>query len=112
MAAAGAILIVMAFMPKIGSVIGIVPPFVLGGTLIFMFGMIAAVDVGILADSLKSHRDLLLVAASLGLSSEMNFAPPALLQSMPDSLHILAADGIVVGTVTAVLLNVPLPKDS
>ncbi|MGB6939035.1 MAG: solute carrier family 23 protein [Xanthobacteraceae bacterium] len=111
-AAAGAILIVMAFMPKIGSVIGIVPPFVLGGTLIFMFGMIAAVDVGILADSLKSHRDLLLVAASLGLSSEMNFAPPALLQSVPDSLHILAADGIVVGTVTAVLLNVPLPKDS
>jgi xanthine/uracil permease len=30
---------------------------------------------------------------------------------VPDSLHILAADGIVVGTVTAVLLNVLLPKE-
>ena len=110
-AVAGAILIVMAFMPKIGAIIGMVPPFVLGGTLIFMFGMIAAVGVGILADGLKSHRDLLLIAASLGLSTAVNFAPPALLQSVPDSLHILAADGIVVGTVTAVLLNVLLPKE-
>jgi NCS2 family nucleobase:cation symporter-2 len=111
-AVAGAILIVMAFLPKIGAIIAIVPPFVLGGTLIFMFGMIAAVGVGILADSLKSHRDLLLIAASLGLSTAVNFAPPALLQSVPDSLRILAADGIVVGTVTAILLNVLLPKEN
>jgi uracil-xanthine permease len=110
-AVAGAILIVMAFLPKIGAIIAIVPPFVLGGTLIFMFGMIAAVGVGILADSLKSHRDLLLIAASLGLSTAINFAPPALLQSVPDSLRILAADGIVVGTITAILLNVLLPKE-
>jgi xanthine/uracil permease len=40
-----------------------------------MSGMIAAVGVGILADSLKSHRDLLLIAASLGLSTAVNFAP-------------------------------------
>jgi uracil-xanthine permease len=111
-AVAGVILIVMAFLPKIGAIIAIVPPFVLGGTLIFMFGMIAAVGVGILTDSLKSRRDLLLIAASLGLSTAVNFAPPALLQSVPDSLRILAADGIVVGTVTAVLLNVLLPKEN
>ena len=59
-----------------------------------------------------SHRDLLLVAASLGLSTAINFAPPVLLQTVPESLRILAADGIVVGTVTAVLLNILLPKES
>lgn len=111
-AVAGAILVAMAFLPKIGAVIAIVPPFVLGGTLIFMFGMIAAVGAGILADSLKSNRDLLLVAAAVGLSTAVNFAPPVLLQSVPDSLRILAGDGIVVGTVTAVLLNLLLPKDT
>jgi uracil-xanthine permease len=109
-AVAGAILIVMAFLPKIGALIAIVPPFVLGGTLIFMFGMIAAVGVGVLAGSLETHRDVLLVAASLGLSTAVNFAPPALLQAVPESLRILAADGIVVGTVTAVLFNLLLPK--
>ena len=110
-AVAGGILVLMAFLPKVGAIIAIVPPFVLGGALIFMFGMIAAVGVGILADSLKSHRDLLLVAASFGLSTAINFAPPALLASVPASLHMLAADGIVVGTITAILLNLLLPSD-
>jgi uracil-xanthine permease len=110
-AVAGLVLIVMAFFPKIGAIVALVPPFVLGGTLIFMFGMIAAVGIGILADSLRSHRDLLLVAASIGLATAVNFAPPALLQSVPDSLRILAGDGIVMGTVAAILLNVLLPQE-
>jgi uracil-xanthine permease len=108
-ATAGAILVVMALLPKIGALIAIVPPFVLGGTLIFMFGMIGAVGVGILADSLRKQRDLLLFAASLGLSTAVDFAPPALFASLPESVRILAADGIVVGTIVAVVLNVVLP---
>jgi uracil-xanthine permease len=107
-AMAGAILVVMALLPKIGALIAIVPPFVLGGTLIFMFGMIGAVGVGILADSLRKQRDLLLFAASLGLSAAVDFAPPALFASLPESVRILAADGIVVGTIVAVVLNVVL----
>lgn len=109
-AVAGAILIAMALLPKVGAVIAIVPPFVLGGTLIFMFAMIAAVGVGILADSMRSQRDLLLLAASLGLSTAVNFAPPAIFEMVPPSIRILAADGIVVGTVMAVALNLVLPK--
>lgn len=109
-AVAGAILIVMALLPKIGAVIAIVPPFVLGGTLIFMFAMIAAVGVGILADSMRTQRDLLLLAASLGLSIAVNFAPPAIFEAVPPAIRILASDGIVVGTVMAVLLNVALPR--
>jgi len=111
-AVAGAILIVMAFLPKVGAIIAIVPPFVLGGTRIFMLGMIDAVGVGILADSLRTHRDILLVAASFGLSTAINFAPPSLLASVPASLHILAGDGIVIGTVTSILLNLLLPKET
>lgn len=108
-AVAGAILIVMALLPKIGAVIAIVPPFVLGGTLIFMFAMIAAVGVGILADSMRTQRDLLLLAASLGLSIAVNFAPPTVFEMVPQSIRILGSDGIVVGTVMAVLLNLALP---
>ena len=86
-----------------------VPPFVLGGTLLFMFGMIGAVGIGILADSLRSQRDLLLFAASFGLSTAVNFAPPSMLELAPQSLRILAGDGIVIGTVVAVMLNLILP---
>jgi NCS2 family nucleobase:cation symporter-2 len=108
-AAAGAILIVMALVPKIGALIAIVPPFVLGGTLIFMFAMIAAVGIGMLADCMKSQRDLLLLAASLGLAMAVGFAPPAMFEALAPSVRVLAADGIVVGTVTAVVLNLVLP---
>jgi uracil-xanthine permease len=108
-AVAGGILIVMALLPKFGALIAIVPPFVLGGTLLFMFGMIGAVGIGILADSLRSQRDLLLFAASFAVSTAVNFAPPSLLELAPPSLRILAGDGIVIGTVVAVLLNLILP---
>jgi NCS2 family nucleobase:cation symporter-2 len=109
-AAAGGILILMALVPKIGALIAIIPPFVLGGTLIFMFAMIAAVGVGILADSMKNQRDLLVLAASLGLAMAVDFAPPALFDALAPSVRILAADGIVVGTVMAVVLNLVLPS--
>jgi uracil-xanthine permease len=109
-AVAGVILILMALVPKIGAVIAIVPPFVLGGTLIFMFGMIAAVGAGILADSMKSQRDVLLLAASLGLAAAVDFAPPAIFDQFAPSLRILMSDGIVVGTVMAVTLNLLLPN--
>jgi xanthine/uracil permease len=108
-ATAGLILVLMALLPKIGALIAIVPPFVLGGTLIFMFGMIGAVGVSILSDSLRSQRDLLLFAAALGLSTAVNFAPPALFEAVPQSIRIMAADGIIIGTVVAVVLNLVLP---
>lgn len=109
-ASAGVLLVVMALVPKIGLAIGIVPTFVLGGTLIFMFGMIVVVGVSILADSLCSQRDLLIVAASVALSTTINFAPPAVFDVFPPSVRLLVTDGIIIGTLTAVLLNLALPK--
>jgi len=110
-ATAGAILVVMALLPKVAAVIAIVPSFVLGGTLIFMFAMIAAIGIGILAEAMKTQRDLLIVAAAVGLSTAVNFAPPVVFDLLAPSVRILAADGIVVGTLVAVLLNLTLPRD-
>jgi xanthine permease len=76
-----------------------------------MFAMIAAVGVGLLADSMRSQRDLWLLAASLGLAMAVDFAPPALFEALAPSVRILAADGIVVGTVMAVVLNFVLPNN-
>jgi xanthine/uracil permease len=40
----------------------------------------------------------------------VNFAPPGVFEMVTPSLRILAQDGIVVGTVIAVVLNLVLPK--
>jgi xanthine/uracil permease len=39
----------------------------------------------------------------------VGFAPPALFEALAPSVRVLAADGIVVGTATAVVLNLVLP---
>jgi uracil-xanthine permease len=109
-AISGVLLVVMALVPKIGLVLSIVPTFVLGGTLIFMFGMIVAVGVSILGESLRSQRDLLIVAASVALSTAINFAPPAVFDVFSPSVRLLAADGIIIGTLTGVLLNLVVPQ--
>jgi uric acid transporter len=109
-AVSGAILVVMALVPKIGSAIAVVPTFVLGGTLIFMFGMIVVVGVSILTESLRSQRDLLIIAAAVALSTAVNFSPPPVFEIFSPSVRILAADGIIVGTLTAILLNLVLPN--
>ena len=109
-ASAGALLVVIALIPKIGLAIGVVPTFVLGGTLIFMFGMIVVVGVSILTESLRSQRDLLIVAASVALSTTISFAPAAVFDIIPPSVRLLANDGIIIGTLTAVLLNLAIPK--
>jgi xanthine/uracil permease len=108
-AVAGGILVLMAFFPKFAAVISVIPPFLLGGTLLFMFGMIAVVGVRILSQAMRSQREVLLVAVSVGLSTIVNFAPAPVFEMFPGAVRILAADGIVVGTLAAVVLNLVLP---
>jgi uric acid transporter len=107
-ALSGAILIGMAFLPKIAAVIGMVPPFVLGGTLVFMFGMIVVVGIQIIAQTKREQRDVLIVAASVGLSAVVSFAPASAFEMVPVGVRMLASDGIVVGTFAAVILNLIL----
>lgn len=107
-AISGVLLVIMAFVPKVASALGVVPTFMLGGTLVFMFGMIVVVGVSILADSLHNQRDVLIVAAAVALSTAINFAPAAVFDAFWPSVRIIAADGIIVGTLTAVVLNLVL----
>jgi xanthine/uracil permease len=99
----------MAFLPKVGAAVGVIQPFMLGGTLVFMFGMIVVVGIKIVSQSLAEPRDTLILAASIGLSTVVNLAPSQVFEVVPAAVRILVADGIVVGTVVAVLLNMLLP---
>jgi xanthine/uracil permease len=99
----------MAFLPKVGAAVGVIQPFMLGGTLVFMFGMIVVVGIKIVSQSLKEQRDTLILVTSVGLSTVVNLAPAQVFEVVPATIRILAADGIVVGTLVAVMLNMLLP---
>jgi uric acid transporter len=110
-AISGLILVCVAFLPKVGAAVGVIQPFMLGGTLVFMFGMIVVVGIRIVSQSLEEQRDTLIAAASVGLSTVVNLAPAQVFEVFPAAIRILAADGIVVGIVVAVLLNMILPSE-
>ncbi|MFM9884991.1 MAG: uracil-xanthine permease family protein [Burkholderiales bacterium] len=110
-AAGGAFLIVMALIPKVGAVIALMPPAVLGGVLLFMFGMVASVGIDIIGNNMKTRRDALIVASSLALGLGIQAAPPGAFDAIPQALRILVTDGIVMGIMLAMFLNAVLPRE-
>lgn len=111
-AAGGAFLVIMALIPKVGAIIALMPSPVLGGVLLFMFGMVASVGIDIIGSNMKSRRDALIVASSLALGLGIQAAPPAAFDVVPQALKILVTDGIVMGIMLAMFLNIVLPREA
>lgn len=110
-AAGGIVLIAMALIPKIGAIIALLPGPVLGGAMIFIFGMIAAVGIDIIGSNMKSRRDALVFATSIGIALGITFAPPGAFEAVPAALRIIVTDGIVMGILSAVILNLLMPAN-
>ncbi|WP_338694356.1 nucleobase:cation symporter-2 family protein [Streptomyces sp. Q6] len=105
-AASGVIMMVLGLMPKVGAVVAAMPSSVLGGATIVLFSTIAVVGVQILVQAdLTDQRNTILVAASMGVGF-LPTAFPQFAEQMPGrQLHALFESGIILGTITAVLLN-------
>ncbi len=111
-AAGGAFLIVMAMIPKVGAIIALMPSAVLGGVLLFMFGMVASVGLDIIGRNMTSRRDALIVASSLALGLGIQAAPPGAFDAILPAVRVLVTDGIVMGILLAMILNIVLPRDA
>jgi len=108
----GAFLIVMAVVPKVSAIIALMPNAVLGGVLLFMFGMVASVGIDIIGRNLTSRRDAVILAASLAVGLGIQAAPPGAFDVIPQALRILVTDGIVMGILLAMVLNLVFPKEA
>jgi uracil-xanthine permease len=104
--AGGLILIVLGLVPKMGALVESVPTMVLGGAGIVMFGMVAATGIRILAavDFARNRNNLFIVAVSVGMGM-IPLVAPNFKQWMPHDIHPLIESGILLASVTAVLLN-------
>ena len=105
--AAGVILIVFGLVPKMGALVESVPVMVLGGAGLVMFGMVAATGIRILSgvDFKTRRNNLFIVAVSLGLGMVPLVAPDFKMW-LPHALDPLIESGILLATISAVVLNV------
>lgn len=100
-------LIVLGMIPKVGAIANIIPTAVLGGAMLVMFGMVGAQGIKILANAEMNTKNLLIIAVSVGLGLGVT-AKPHLFQFLPTSVQIILSNGMVIGSMTAVVMNLLL----
>ncbi|QUR69334.1 solute carrier family 23 protein [Mycobacterium spongiae] len=105
-AAAGVIMIILGFLPKVAAVVASMPNPVLGGAALTLFATVAVVGIQALGKvDFTDHRNLIIVTTSLGLALWVT-SYPDIAKAMPSGLNLVFGSGITVGAITAVLLNI------
>lgn len=103
---AGLILITLGVVPKLAVIVASIPPFVLGGAGIVMFGMVAASGIKVLArvDFHNNMRNLYIVAISIGIGM-IPVVSPKFFGRLPHELAPLLESSILLTAISAVILN-------
>jgi len=98
------ILGLLGLFPAVGRWVTVMPPPVLGGLALMMFGLVAVAGVRLLISAGLGQREGVIVALSLGVGLGLP-TQPKLLESLPSVLHSLLESGISAGGLTALVLN-------
>lgn len=102
----GAMLVILGFLPKLAALTTIIPTSVLGAAMLAMFGMVITQGVRMLAPEIaKSMENAMVVAIAVGLGIGVAVVP-GIFASLPAGLSILTSNGIVAGSITAIVLNI------
>jgi xanthine permease len=104
-AGSGAILLALGLVPKLGAVIASIPPGVLGGAGLALFGTVAASGIRALSRvDFEGNANLVIVAVALGMGV-LPIAVPDFYEEFPTWFQTIFESGISAAAVTAILLN-------
>ncbi|MGV9798992.1 solute carrier family 23 protein [Mycobacterium sp. NPDC003449] len=105
-AAAGVIMILLGFLPKVAAIVSSIPQPVLGGAALTLFATVAVVGIQTLGKvDFSDHRNLIIVTTSLALAFWVT-SYPDVAQALPSGIDLLFGSGISIGAVCAILLNI------
>ena len=105
----GLFLIAFGLFPKLSAVASAMPPAVLGGAAIVMFGMIASAGVKILAETGMDQRSMLILAVAISLGVGLPLVPE-IAEALPKQAALLLKSGLIPAAVVALVLDAVLPK--
>ncbi len=104
-----AILVALGLIPMVGGAFQAMPPAVLGGATLVMFGSVAVAGVKILAREKMTRRSYLIMALSLGVGLGVTLVPE-ILSKLPPLVKSSLSSGAATGGMCALLLNWLLPE--
>lgn len=98
-------LIILGLLPKVGAAAQIIPESVLGGGMLVMFGMVAVQGMRMLSKiNFQNDKNLLIIAVSIGFGVGFNTLPE-LFAKMPETITMFTGNGIVMSSISAIVLN-------
>lgn len=104
-------LILCGLIPKLGSIVSIMPQAVLGGAAVMMFSSIVVSGIQLIAKEKLTARNLSIISIALGVGYGMG-ANSAVLAQSPQAIQLIfGGSGIVPAAFVAILLNLVLPKE-
>lgn len=102
-----AILVLSGLFPVVGRVFTTIPSPVLGGAMVLMFGLIAIAGLRIMTANGINRREAVIAATAVGIGLGVAFEPEVF-KALPEVFR----NAIAAGGITAVLLNLILPRDA
>ncbi|MGN7386683.1 nucleobase:cation symporter-2 family protein [Sporosarcina sp. SAFN-015] len=99
-------LVSLGFMPKIAAMATVIPTSVLGGAMVAMFGMVISQGIKMLSKVVaESQENAMIIACSVGLGLGVSVVPD-IFANLPENFQMLTSNGIVAGSLTAIVLNI------
>lgn len=108
---AGAMLVVLGLSPKVGAAVTTIPQAVFGGAVLLMAGMVAASGFRLITlHTDLDRRNMVIVAASLGIGLGVTTRPEALAQ-LPAGAETFFSEPVIMTALTALVLNTFVPGE-
>jgi xanthine permease XanP len=104
-----AFLVLLGLFPVVGGLLEVMPPAVLGGATLIMFGTVAATGIRIIATQTLDRRAVTILAVSLATGLGVTYVPEAR-ESLPPVLASIFGSGIATGGLVALTMNLLLPR--
>lgn len=110
-AMAAGILLIAGLIPKFSSVLTTIPSCVLGGATVSVFASIAMTGVKLITASPMNYRNTTIVGLAIALGMGITQANTALAAFPAWVTTIFGKSPVVLATITAIVLNLVLPKE-
>ena len=106
-----ALLVIMGLFPIIGGVFAFIPPSVLGGATVLLFGSVGATGIKMIASTPLNRRAMLIIGLSFGMGLGVAFVPE-MAQNMPHLFKDFFHSAVTAGGTTAILANLCIPDNA
>lgn len=110
-ATGAATLVLCGFVPKVGAIFSMMPDSVLGGAVISVFAMITINGIKLIAKSGFSHRNIIVLSATLAMGMGLGTASPESYAQMPVVFQYLFKDSVATVCIIGILANIIFPAD-